>query len=139
MRKRVVLDTNIYVSRFIRPTAIPGQAVAKAWTEATTLMSTATWAELQSVFQRPKLQRYIAPGLLELYLNDVKMLAEPVAILSPIRACRDPRDDKFLELAVHGRADMIVTGDRDLLDLHPFRGIAILSPAEYLARLASEI
>jgi predicted nucleic acid-binding protein len=55
-----------------------------------------------------------------------------VTILSPVRACRDPRDDKFLEVAVHGRADAIVTGDRDLLDLNPFRGIAILTPAEYL-------
>ena len=49
-----------------------------------------------------------------------------------IRACRDPKDDKFLEVAVHGSADVIVTGDSDLLDLHPFRGIAILTPADYL-------
>ena len=51
-----------------------------------------------------------------------------------IRACRNPRDDKFLELAVHGLADAIVTGDRNLLELNPFRGIAILTPAEYLER-----
>jgi len=55
-----------------------------------------------------------------------------VEIQAPIRACRDPKDDKFLELAVDGRADAIVTGDGDLLDLHPFRGIAILMPADYL-------
>jgi putative PIN family toxin of toxin-antitoxin system len=55
-----------------------------------------------------------------------------VDIPFPIRAFRDPRDDKFLEVAVHARADVIVTGDADLLALHPFRGIAILSPAEYL-------
>jgi predicted nucleic acid-binding protein len=52
----------------------------------------------------------------------------------PIRACRDPKDDKFLEVAVHGRTDAIVTGDEDLLDLNPFRGVAILTPAEYLER-----
>lgn len=51
-----------------------------------------------------------------------------------IRACRDPKDDKFLELAIDGRADAIVTGDQDLLVLHPFRGIAVLTPAEYLER-----
>jgi hypothetical protein len=56
---------------------------------------------------------------------------ETVLIVFP---CRDPRDDKFLEVAVHGRADVIVTGDRDLLDLNPFRGIEILTPAEYLKR-----
>jgi putative PIN family toxin of toxin-antitoxin system len=57
-----------------------------------------------------------------------------VDIPFPIRACRDPRDDKFLEVAVHGRADLIVTGDTDLLALHPFRGISILTPAEYVAQ-----
>lgn len=59
---------------------------------------------------------------------------EIVAVEQPVRACRDPKDDKFLEAAVNGRADVLVTGDRDLLDLHPFRGIAILTPADYLAR-----
>ena len=59
---------------------------------------------------------------------------ETVLIVSPIRACRDPRDDKFLEVPVHGWADLIVTGDRDLLDLNPFHGVEILTPAEYLKR-----
>jgi putative PIN family toxin of toxin-antitoxin system len=57
-----------------------------------------------------------------------------VDIPFPIHACRDPRDDKFLEVAVHGHADLIVTGDADLLALNPFQGIAILTPAEYLER-----
>jgi len=56
----------------------------------------------------------------------------PVPVFTTIRVCRDPRDDKFLELAVDGRADLILTGDSDLLTLHPFRGIAILTPAQYL-------
>jgi len=60
------------------------------------------------------------------------MAAEPVEIKTRIRACRDPKDDKFLEVAVDGRADAIVTGDHDLLELHPFHGIAILTPADYL-------
>jgi predicted nucleic acid-binding protein len=48
--------------------------------------------------------------------------------------CRDPRDDKFLEAAVNGHADVLVSGDKDLLQLHPFRGIAILTPSDYLER-----
>ena len=51
---------------------------------------------------------------------------------TPIRACRDPRDDKFLQVAVDGRANLILTGDLDLLALHPFAGVAIVSPAAYL-------
>jgi uncharacterized protein len=52
--------------------------------------------------------------------------------LEEIRECRDPKDDKFLELAIDGRASEIVTGDADLLAMHPFRGIAVLTPATFL-------
>jgi predicted nucleic acid-binding protein len=58
--------------------------------------------------------------------------AERVTIAERIIACRDATDDKFLELAVNGHADMIVTGDRDLLVLHPFRGIPIIDPAAFV-------
>jgi predicted nucleic acid-binding protein len=64
----------------------------------------------------------------------VASLVEIIDVLQSIRESRDPKDDKFLEAAVNGRADVIVTGDKDLLDLNPFRGIAILTPAAYLAR-----
>src|ERR1700691_5194348 len=114
MSQRIVIDTNVYVSRLIRPSSVPGQAVAKAWQVATTLISMPTWTELRIVLRRPKFARFIGPSLLEPYLVDVWTVAEQVTVSTPIRACRDPRDDKFLELAVHGHADLIVTGDRDL-------------------------
>jgi len=57
--------------------------------------------------------------------------AELITIVERITACRDPTDDKFLELAVNGRADMIVTGDLDLLVLHPFRGIPIITSVAF--------
>ncbi|MGD0893611.1 MAG: putative toxin-antitoxin system toxin component, PIN family [Terracidiphilus sp.] len=132
MARRVVIDTNAYVSRFIHPNAIPGQAVTKALDQDLTLISILLWEELRSVLHRPKFARYIKPDLLEPFLASVLLAAEPVEIKTRIRACRDPKDDMFLELAVDGRADAIVTGDRDLLALHPFRGIAILAPADYL-------
>jgi len=56
-----------------------------------------------------------------------------VVVLESVTDCRDPDDNKFLELALSGKADLIITGDADLLSLHPWRGIAILSPADYLA------
>jgi uncharacterized protein len=55
-----------------------------------------------------------------------------VPIGERVELCRDPRDDKFLELALAGRADLLLTGDADLLALHPFRGTAIVTPAAYL-------
>ena len=55
-----------------------------------------------------------------------------VNITEHIAACRDPKDDKFLELAVSGRADLIVSGDQDMLALNPFRGIPIVTPAAFV-------
>ena len=54
-------------------------------------------------------------------------------ITERIVACRDPTDDKFLELAVSGNADLILSGDKDLLTLHPFRGIPIVTPAAFVS------
>jgi putative PIN family toxin of toxin-antitoxin system len=134
MKPRVVVDTNVYVSRLLNPHSIPGRAVAKALLKGRMLISPATFAESQAVLRRPKFVPYIQPGSVEPFLEEILSVAIQVAILSPIRACRDPMDDKFLEVAVHGRADAIVTGDADLLDLNPFRGIAILTPREYVER-----
>jgi putative PIN family toxin of toxin-antitoxin system len=132
MKQRIVVDTNVYVSRLLRPSSVPGKAVAKAWLEATTLVSSATLIELEAVLGRAKFAPYVQPGSLEPFLERLRSIADHVLIVSSIHACRDPRDDKFLELAVDGRADAILTGDLDLLALHPFHGISILTPANYL-------
>ena len=58
--------------------------------------------------------------------------AELVKITETVAACRDPDDDKFIELAINGRADVIVSGDGDLLALNPFRNIPIVTPAAFL-------
>jgi len=132
MSLRVVIDTNIYVSRALRVGLVPGMAVDKAWLEATTLMSEATWVELQTVLRRARFAPYIQPGALELYLEKVLSIAVLVSVTSSIQVCRDARDNKFLEVAVDGKADLIVTGDMDLLALNPFGEIAILTPLDYL-------
>ena len=134
MIERIVIDTNVYGSRALRVASTPGKAVDKAWLEATTLLSTPTWIELREVLHRAKFVPYIDTSALGPYLEKVRSFAKLVQIPTPIRACRDPRDDKFLEVAVHGRADAILTGDVDLLVLNPFQGIAILTPGEYLER-----
>jgi predicted nucleic acid-binding protein len=73
-------------------------------------------------------------GLFSTTSTPARGLVEIIEVLQSIRTSRDPTDDKFLEAAMNGRADVIVTGDKDLLDLNPFRGIAIVTPADYLAR-----
>ena len=131
-RSRIVIDTNVLISRFLKRNSVPAQAVAKAARSSAVLVSAATFAELEAVLQRRKFDAYFSLARRRELLEEFQALATFVQILTPIRACRDPKDDKFLEVAVHGRADAIVTGDADLLALHPFRGIAILTPADYL-------
>ena len=133
MSQRIVIDTNVYLSRALRGASVPGRAVDKAWLEAETLLSTATWTELQIVLRRAKFAPFLRPVDVKNFLAQVWELALHIPDPPAIRACRDPKDDKFLEVATHGRADAIITGDQDLLTLNPFRGIAILTPAEYLA------
>ncbi len=132
-RERVVVDTNALVSRLLLPAAIPGQAVRKAVDEAQLLISEATLEELADVLARAKFDPYVTIEERQDFLRLLGHIAEMIPIIHTVHACRDPRDDKFLELAVNGEASFIITGDADLLDLHPFRGIPIITPASYLA------
>ncbi len=89
--------------------------------------------ELIDVFHRPKFDRFISLERRLLFLADYLQFAEPVDSLHVVTDCVDPKDDMILECALAGRADIILTGDDHLLRLHPWRGIAILTPADYLA------
>jgi len=133
-RPRAVIDTNVLVSQAIRPSSIPALAVEKAASTARLLFSAVTWAELEEVLSRRKFDAYLDASARKNFLQDLRTIAIFIDTPARIVACRDPRDDKFLEVAVHGHADLIVTGDEDLLALHPFRGIAILTPSDYLGR-----
>ena len=128
---RSVLDTNVVVSGLLFPGSVPSRAVLRA--QAGTVLSSASMrAELMDVFSRSRFDRY-ANRDERLQLAGAFILAtEEVLVTVPIHVCRDPRDDKFLEAAVHGGADLIVTGDRDLLALDPFEGIRIVTPAAFL-------
>jgi putative PIN family toxin of toxin-antitoxin system len=96
--------------------------------------SEATLRELIQQLLAPKFDRYVTRARREELLARLAPLVEIVEVVQQVRACRDPKDDRFLEAAVNGRADVIITGDKDLLEFDPFRGIAILAPAAYLAR-----
>jgi putative PIN family toxin of toxin-antitoxin system len=96
------------------------------------LTSVAIIDELRIVLQRPKFDRYAPLDDRMLFLISFIRDSTLVAITEQVQVCRDPKDDKFLELAVSGSATHIVTGDQDLLVLHPFRGVAIVTPGEFL-------
>ncbi|HEX7157646.1 MAG TPA: putative toxin-antitoxin system toxin component, PIN family [Edaphobacter sp.] len=131
-RPRVVVDTNVLVSRLLRRRSLPAQAVDRIIQNAQLLVSEETMKELARVLSRRKFDRYIVSEERVEFIRELSTVVEMVPIVHRIHVCRDARDDKFLEVAVNGSAQLIVTGDIDLLALHPFREIAILSPADYL-------
>lgn len=67
------------------------------------------------------------------FLAALVKVSELVEISETIAECRDPKDNKFLELAACGGADRIISGDEDLLVLNPFRGIPVLTPKDFLS------
>ena len=127
----IVLDTNVIVSAVLKANSLPFHAVRWIDRHGILLKSVLTEQEILSVLARP----HIAAVAVASFRHDLaKMLAraELVAITERITACRDPHDDKFLELAVNGRADLIVSGDGDLLALNSFRNIPIVTPAAFV-------
>jgi putative PIN family toxin of toxin-antitoxin system len=129
---RVVLDTNVLISGLLSTTSTPARAMERAIGGGQLLASTETLRELMTTLHAPKFDRYVPRDRREALLLRLAPLLEIVEIVQRIQASRDPHDDQFLEVAVNGRADVLISGDGDLLDLHPFR--AILTPAAYLER-----
>ena len=96
-------------------------------------MSTAVEGEVRAVLSRPKFDRGIDPARRQAVLDLMTSGALRTEPVERVRECRDPGDDKYLELALAASADFIVSGDRDLLVLDPWRGVRILSPAAFVA------
>jgi putative PIN family toxin of toxin-antitoxin system len=134
---RVVVDTGVYVSALIRRQSTPGEVLnALRDGRFKTLYSTDMLIEIIEVLGRPalRLKYHIEPDDSLALLNLIRLRGELVTPTRRLSLCRDPKDDKFLEAALAGSADCLVSGDADLLDLGTFENIPILRPAEFLAR-----
>jgi len=129
---RLVIDTNILISGLMSVNSLPQQVFDYATSQAILLISNEVQSEIENVISRPKLQKYITLEQRNKFLTELSQQVERVTINQQIRACPDPKDDKFLELAVCGEADYIITGDADLLDLHPFQNVSIIKAASFL-------
>src|SRR4051812_14448837 len=127
---RLVVDTNVFVSAALKE--LSWSAMTVRWLDkyGGLLKTPDIEREILEVLQRPR----IAPKVAPLFFDNIRRMlagAESVPITERIAACRDPKDDKFLELAVNGRADVIISGDADLLVLDVFRDIPIITPAAF--------
>lgn len=131
-KDRFVFDTNVLVRAALLSDSNAAQAFRKARQLGEILSSVSVSEELNEVLGRDKFDRYITREDRERFLVAFLRAAVVIEIGEPIVACRDPKDDKFLELAVSGGATHIITADDDLLALHPFRGISIVSIEQFL-------
>ena len=139
---RVVVDTNILVRALIMPHGSVGPVLLRLRRgDYIPLYAGPILEELLDVLNRPRIRhKYnLTEEDIETVISLILLRGEAVIPESEIVACRDPKDDKFLEVAVAGKADVIVSGDEDLLTLHPFAGIPILPPAAFLRMLDAEI
>lgn len=135
---RGVIDTGVLVSALIRPQGTIGDVLlALRAGRFTPIYSTSMVVEIVDVLGRPKFQvkYHVQRDDVTALVNLLRLRGELVIPKQEITACRDPKDNKFFETALAGEADAIVTGDDDLLVLHPFEGVDILRPAEFLVSL----
>jgi uncharacterized protein len=129
--RRWVLDTNVLISRLLLPGGTAARAVDHALALGVLLVSDDTLAELAQVLSRPKFDRWVSLAERQRFLQLLGGVARHVLITHRVQACRDPRDDKFLQVALNGEAEAIVTGARDLLALDPFHGVRIMQPVDF--------
>ncbi|HEY0783255.1 MAG TPA: putative toxin-antitoxin system toxin component, PIN family [Thermoanaerobaculia bacterium] len=138
---RIVVDTNVLLSGLLWRGA-PHSLLERARDGDVTLVSSpALLAELAEVLERPQFESILARShtSLERSVAEVQTLSEVVAP-SPLPApvSRDADDDEVLALALAAQVDLIVSGDRDLLDLRVFQEIPIITPAEALHRIETQ-
>ncbi|MDP3912814.1 MAG: putative toxin-antitoxin system toxin component, PIN family [Bacteroidota bacterium] len=129
---RLILDTNILVSAFIFKSETANNVVRISANKHTLLFSESTFKELKSTLLKQKFAGVAELSTISNFLFNLVRIGEFIEPKIEITECRDPKDNKFLELAVAGNAACIVTGDNDLLVLDPFRNIRIITPKEFL-------
>jgi putative PIN family toxin of toxin-antitoxin system len=137
---RVVVDTSTLVSAALYTGSVPDLALTKVMDYFDLCASAETLAELEQVLDRRKFDRYRERDARIAFVTTIRrhshLFAVDLADLSAVDPpCRDPKDNHFLALAQVAEADLLISSDTDLLILHPWRGIPIVTPADFLAQL----
>ena len=132
---RVVFDTSSLLPACLHPERESAQTLRSTLLEHEVFASPQTFNELVTVLARDKFNAWRP---LPQRLVWAQLLREAITLIepsTPITDCRDPKDNKFLELALAAQADVLVSSDIHLLEMHPFRGIPILSLAQFRQKL----
>ena len=127
-----VLDANVIVSAVLLSRSRAREALDKALRYGTVVVSEAVINELDDVLRRPRLNKYIREEERIQFLIQFLHETRIVTVNRVVDDCRDPKDNKYLELALEAGADCIISGDQDLLVLHPYNGVPVMTPAQFL-------
>ena len=127
-----VIDTNVLVSSILIKKSSSDAALKKARSLGNLLFSEETFQELQTVLNRSKFDKYVSLQVRSEFIFRLRLESELVEILERVDLCRDEKDNKFLEVAINGRADYLITGDNNLLVLSPFQDVKIMTVNEFL-------
>jgi putative PIN family toxin of toxin-antitoxin system len=130
--KRFVMDTNIFISRLLLIDSISSQVVRHILDNSKVVVTDDTLQELSSVLLRSKFDKYVSLKARELFIEGVKSVSIHAEVKRFLKVCRDPKDNKILEAAVNGNAEVIITGDQDLLVLKEFEEVKIIKPQDFL-------
>lgn len=131
-KARYVFDTNVIVSSLLFKNSNPSKVFRYALKHGEVLFSLELLEELSDVLGREKFDRFVTREERDEFLETFVEQATLVEVMETVQECRDPKDDKILELALNGQAEYIVSGDKDLLVLDPFRGVKIVTAEEFL-------
>ncbi len=134
----IVFDASAVVSAALREDGVPERALLRAEAADVFALSAVVDAEIAGVLERPRFAASISPARRARILDVLRGEAVWFSPSERVADCRDKKDDKYLELALAAGAWVIVSGDADLLVLHPWRGVRILRPAEYLAEVEGQ-
>jgi putative PIN family toxin of toxin-antitoxin system len=127
-----VIDTNVLVSTILIKKSSSDAVLKKVRGLGSLLFSEATFQELQTVLSRSKFDRYVSLQVRSEFIFRLRLESELVEIVERVDFCRDEKDNKFLEVAINGKADYLITGDNDLLVLRPFQYVKIMTINEFL-------
>ena len=129
-----VIDTNVLISAGLLPESKTAQVLALAVEHFVIAQNKDTWHELETRIARPKFDRYFGESGRLRHLVAIAQLIQHFEMSTQVSVSRDKTDDKFIALAIDSGAALIVSGDPDLKDVKAYKGIEILSPAQFFER-----
>jgi putative PIN family toxin of toxin-antitoxin system len=129
-----VIDTNVLVSSILIKKSSSDATLKKVRNLGNLLFSEATFHELQTTLSRSKFDKYVSLQVRSEFIFRLRLESKLVEIIERVYLCRDEKDNKFLEVAINGKADYLITGDNDLLVLRPFQDVKIMTINEFLSQ-----